>query len=137
MYDRRRQLKDKNLHLHKISVYDILLIGMLVITPILSLSSVWHQDQDKKEALIYHNNKLLEVHDLSQDRVISISDKGIEMTINIDGGRIRVLESNCPKHICVHIGWISNSGQTIVCVPNKMLVEVKGKQSLKYHAESY
>lgn len=137
MYDRRRQLKDKNFHLHKISVYDILLIGMLVITPILSLSSVWHQDQDKKEALIYRNNKLLEVHDLSQDRVISISDKGIEMTIKIDGGRIRVLESNCPKHICVHIGWIAGSGQTIVCVPNKMLVEVKGKQSLKYHAESY
>ena len=130
-------MKDKNLHLHKISVYDILLIGMLVITPILSLSSVWHQDQDKKEVLIYHKNKLLEVHDLSQDRVISISDKGIEMMINIDRGRIRVLESNCPKHICVHSGWIAGSGQTVVCVPNKMLIEVKGKQSLKYHAESY
>ncbi len=128
-------LKDKNLH--KISVYDVLLIGSLLIVPILSLSSIWQQGQGKKEAFIYHNNRLLEIHNLSQDRVISISDKGIQMMFKIDKGRIRVLESNCPKHVCVHTGWISNSGQTIVCVPNKLLVEVKGKQNLKYHAESY
>jgi hypothetical protein len=132
-----KRLKDKNLHLHKVSVYDIVLIGVLLITPILSLSSVWHKDQDKKEAIVCHNNKLLEVHDLSEDGVISISNKGMKMTINLDKGRVRVLESNCPKHVCVHTGWISNSGQAIVCVPNRIMIEVKGRQKSKYHATSY
>ncbi len=130
-------MKNKNLHLHKISLYDISLIGAMIVLPILSLSAAWHQDQGNKEAVVYHGDRLLEVQSLNQDRIISISDKNVEMAIKIEKGRVRVLESDCPKNICVHMNWISDVGQTIVCVPNKILIEIRGKQNPRYHAESY
>ncbi len=52
-----------------------------------------------------------------------------EMLIEIKEGRIRVRESDCPRKICVNTGWIKTPGQVIVCVPNKVLVEIKSAGS--------
>lgn len=124
-------MNDKNLF--KISICDIVLIAVLVVAPVLSLSAIWSNDQRNDEVFIYQHNKLVEVQPLNQDRVLSITN----MRLAIENGRIRVLESDCPRHICIHSGWISNPGQTIVCVPNKTIIEVKGRRRSKYHATSY
>lgn len=124
-------MKDKNLY--KVSVYDILLIGALVVSPVLALSPLWLNDQNNEEVFVYQDNKLIEVQSLNQTRVISLTN----IQVDIDKGKIRVVESNCPKHICMHIGWIDRPGQTIVCVPNKTMIEVRGRQRSKYHATSY
>lgn len=128
-------MRHKNLH--KVSVYDMLLIGSFVILPILSLSSFWQHNQDNKESYIYQSNKLSQIHSLDTDKIISISDSKTNVKVEIKNGKIRIIESNCPKHICIHTGWIDNSGQTIVCVPNKLMIEVRGKQKSEYHAETY
>ena len=41
-----------------------------------------------------------------------------------EDGRARVLASSCPDQLCVHQGEIRYSGQTIVCLPNRVVVEV-------------
>ena len=45
-----------------------------------------------------------------------------EMVIAYEGGR--VLSSPCPDQVCVHQGKITRSGQTIACVPEKVLVTI-------------
>lgn len=49
--------------------------------------------------------------------------------VEIKEGRVRVLEMPdylCPLHICSNTGWISSSGQAIVCMPNRMVVSIVG-----------
>lgn len=46
--------------------------------------------------------------------------------LEIEEGKIRMLASPCPDHICVHQGWISKPGEAIVCVPNEVSVAVEG-----------
>jgi hypothetical protein len=48
-----------------------------------------------------------------------------EATLEYGQGKIRVLPLNhhvCPNEVCWRTGWISVSGQSIVCVPNHMVI---------------
>ena len=42
--------------------------------------------------------------------------------IEIDTGRVRMLEADCPDGYCVHQGWISGGFMPIVCLPNRVVV---------------
>lgn len=90
--------------------------------------------QDGGKALIHKDGKLIKEYSLDQKRVIKLED----MIMEIEEGRIRVIESDCPNKICVKAGWASTPAQTIVCAPNKVLIEIAGfTKEVKYHALSY
>lgn len=71
----------------------------------------------------------MEEINLNRDRVITLPVINGEMDIEIKAGRIRAVRSDCPQRVCVNTGWIQYAGQTIVCVPNRVLVEVKSAGS--------
>lgn len=41
---------------------------------------------------------------------------------------VRMSEADCPDKICVHTGKITKTGETIVCLPHRVVVEINGKQ---------
>lgn len=45
----------------------------------------------------------------------------------IEGGKASIVEADCPDGICVKQGNISRTGQTIVCLPHKLVIEITGK----------
>ncbi|PLX45879.1 MAG: hypothetical protein C0609_02045 [Deltaproteobacteria bacterium] len=45
----------------------------------------------------------------------------------VDGdGRVSVIKAPCPNRLCVSMGPIAESGEVIVCVPNRVALEVAG-----------
>jgi hypothetical protein len=85
--------------------------------------------------MVYQENKLLTEADLKKNATLPVLDG--KMMIEIRQGRVRVLSSNCPQHICMHTGWIQYAGQTIVCVPNHILIEVKSTAPQLVDAVAY
>ena len=115
--------------------YDILLALVILGLSIGSLAWVktTNSEGDKK-AIIYRDSEVLQEILLIESKKVQINN----MEFIIDKGRIKVSQSDCPHKICAHTGFISNPGQTIVCVPNKVLVEIVGLSSKKhYNAVSY
>lgn len=51
------------------------------------------------------------------------------ITLALDHNRIRVDHSDCPSQDCVRTGWISRSGGQIVCLPNRLVISIKGSQA--------
>lgn len=49
--------------------------------------------------------------------------------VEIGDERVRVIEADCPDKIDVKQGYISRIGETIVCLPNHLVVEIKGTAS--------
>ena len=49
-----------------------------------------------------------------------------ETVIVIEDGKARILKSACPNHLCMNMGSISLPGEIIVCVPNQVIVSIKG-----------
>ncbi len=43
----------------------------------------------------------------------------------VDGDKIRIKEADCGDQICVRRGWASKNGETIVCLPHKLVIEVR------------
>jgi hypothetical protein len=52
-------------------------------------------------------------------------DLGVNI-IQIEPGRIRVLEADCPDQVCVQAGWLSDSAAPIVCLPHRLVIRLEG-----------
>jgi hypothetical protein len=113
--------------LYKVSKLDwILAVLILAASVVLFLSLSGKGSQAGASALVYSDGDLAGSYDLSHDRVVTQEAGGHTIRLEISAGRIRIVDSDCPRQICAHAGWISRPNQTIVCVPNKILVEIKG-----------
>ncbi len=44
--------------------------------------------------------------------------------LEVDGDRVRMVDSACPDKLCVRRGWVSRPGESIVCLPNRVVIEV-------------
>jgi len=49
--------------------------------------------------------------------------------IEVTDNKIAITEANCRDQVCVRRGEISKAGETIVCLPHKLLVEIKSSSS--------
>lgn len=79
------------------------------------------------KAEIYVDNKLRYVFDLEENKKEYFVDTNLGgVNIEINKMKIRVTTSNSPLKICVKQGWISNSGDTIVGIPDRLLIKVVG-----------
>lgn len=54
--------------------------------------------------------------------LIPVADGEIALSYDKDGAK--VLSSPCPDKVCIHQGRINHSGQTIACVPEKVLITI-------------
>lgn len=43
----------------------------------------------------------------------------------IQNGAASITEATCPDHLCISQGAITESGQTIVCLPNRVVVTIQ------------
>jgi len=47
----------------------------------------------------------------------------------IDKDGVYMKEAHCPDKLCVNQGKIQKNAQSIVCLPNKIIVEIEGKKT--------
>lgn len=53
---------------------------------------------------------------------------GFSNTILVEKGRICVETAGCPDQVCVRQGFISDGTTPIVCLPNRLIVEITGEE---------
>ena len=62
---------------------------------------------------------------LAEDQTIEIGGTNV---LVIRDGRADMTEARCPDHTCVRMPAISRVGETIICLPNHIVVEVTGDE---------
>ena len=67
------------------------------------------------------------IYSLFEDKTIKIEHEGHTNIVIIEGGTVRMESSTCKNQICVEHGRISLIGDSIVCLPNRVVVEIEGK----------
>ncbi len=83
-------------------------------------------------AAIYRDGELVREIDLSalEEPVTFTIDGDYHNVVVAENGRIRVESSDCPGETCVHTGWISEPGRTIVCLPNRLEIRIVGESEV-------
>lgn len=61
---------------------------------------------------------------LDRDASVVIGEGDHTNTLVIRGGEASVTAASCPDHVCVKRGAIRFDGETIVCLPNRLVVTV-------------
>lgn len=61
---------------------------------------------------------------LQEDRTVYLTgaDGDGYNVLEIEDGRARIWEADCPEQICVQQGWISGPGEQIVCLPHRLVI---------------
>lgn len=105
------------------------LVGGLLALSLIGSVLVLKGPSGQKTAQILQDGVCLRTIDLSQvDEPCSFTvewDGGYNV-IQVERGRIRVSEADCPDRVCVHQGWISNSVVPIACLPHKLVIRLVG-----------
>lgn len=60
---------------------------------------------------------------LSKVQTIEINDTN---RLEIKGGTAEMIWAECPDQVCVHHREISRNGESIICLPNQVVVSVVG-----------
>lgn len=79
-------------------------------------------------ACIYQNGQLMRTVDLSQVSepfTFTVEGPAGTNTVQVEPGRIRVSAADCPDQVCVHQGWISTGVVPIVCLPNRLVIQIE------------
>ncbi len=67
------------------------------------------------------------VYPLDQEQTVSIAGPLGETVVRIEEGTVRVLSSPCPEKLCIKTGRIEKPGQWIACLPNRVLITIRGR----------
>ena len=73
------------------------------------------------------NGEVYGKYSLTKDRTITVNRDGHMNKITIKGGKVQVSKSNCKNQVCVKQGSISSTHQSIVCIPNRVVVSIEGR----------
>ena len=63
---------------------------------------------------------------LGEDTRIVLGEGEHTNTLVIENGAAQVVEASCPDQICVNQGAVRYAGESIVCLPHKLVVTVEG-----------
>jgi hypothetical protein len=78
--------------------------------------------------------ELYGTYSLDDDRIITIDNNENYNKIVIKDGKVFMSDADCPNKVCVKHSPIDSTGESIVCLPNKVLIEIVGGE--KYDAIS-
>jgi hypothetical protein len=66
---------------------------------------------------------------LTHAQTFSVSGPLGATQIEIEPGRARVARDPSPRQLCVKQGWLTQSGQAALCLPNQVSLEIRGRIS--------
>ena len=68
-------------------------------------------------------------YDLATDREIVIERDGHTNKVIINQGRVQMESASCHNQLCVNQGEIDRAGEAIICLPNRVVVRITGKEA--------
>ena len=108
---------------------DIILFIVLVVTGLAASAALTlsHGEAGSgAKVIIESGGDLYARYPLNEDRTVVVpAPKQNENVVVISGGKVSVTEASCKNQVCVKHGVISRPGESIVCLPNRMVVRIE------------
>ena len=80
-------------------------------------------------AVVYVDGEKDASYNLNEDGEYLIETEYRKNLLLIKGGMVDMAEADCPDGLCVKQHKIDKTGQTIVCLPHRVVIEIEGGQT--------
>lgn len=111
---------------------NFILVFFIIIIICVTLCYFAASRRERGVAEIYSNGQLIHEIDLgnvTSPYEIQIDNSTGHNTIYVEHDKISVSDASCPDKLCVRQGAIQNSSYPIVCLPNNLIIKIKGAAS--------
>lgn len=78
------------------------------------------------EAVVTVDGKVKGVYSLDKDRTVTITTDYGKNTLEISHGHADMVSADCRDKICVRHKAVSRQGESIVCLPHRLVVSIEG-----------
>lgn len=106
---------------------DVILLIILVIVGLVCTVIVSTSGSEGDSVVIEQNGDLFATYSLNEDRTVTVEGAKTTNIVKISNGEVIMSESTCKNQVCVRHSAISRSGESIICLPNRVVVRIEGK----------
>ena len=105
----------------------LVLIAAGLLIPYLYLA-IWGGDGEAEVVRVWTEGGEARLLPLDHDGEHRVEGALGTSLIEIRDRRVRFKASPCQNQVCVHSGWLNRPGETAACLPNRVVVQVEGKE---------
>ncbi len=107
---------------------DIILAIALIALSVIAAAAAHYRVNDTQEKYIRIETEegMYGTYPLSEDMQLYVSAGDGYNIIEISGGRVHIAQADCPDHYCERMGFISDNGQVLICLPHRLIVSIYG-----------
>ncbi len=119
---------------------DMIMIGVVVaIALVLFVGINLYAEKNTKDAkaVVTVDGKEYGSYPLAKDTAVQIKQEdGSHNLLIIEDGAASMDEASCPDKICVRHKHVDKTGETLVCLPNRVVVEIKNGKAAEVDAST-
>lgn len=107
--------------------------GLIVIIALIAAACIlavvfWFMNKGPASSVVIKvDGNVVKTVSINQNQTINVEGyNGGYNIVNIENGVVDVREADCDNQICVNSSTITKPGQTITCIPHRVIVEIVG-----------
>lgn len=121
--------------MNRLTIADKIMIGVILLAAV----GIWggmffnRPGGDGTAVILEVNGEVVKTIALPQAETLEYKymvDEDDYNILQIEGSRVRIIEATCPDQVDVKQGWISKPGETLICLPHKLVVRIAGEKTI-------
>lgn len=105
---------------------DFVILALALVLAALPLLLLLPADDAPAVVLVRQDGQLLRTLPLDADCTVEFATEHGTNVVEVSGGSVRITRADCPDGVCVRMGPIRCTGETLVCLPHRLTVEIAG-----------
>lgn len=106
---------------------DMILIAVVLVIALISFMMIKVTQKDGKEVIVTVNGEEVYKTSIKKEQTYKIPVKNGTNIMQIKDGKVTMKQADCKDQICADHKAIEKSGETIVCLPHKVVIEIKSQ----------
>ncbi len=108
---------------------DLFVILSICLIALISFLLFFSKEEVSYANVYYDGDLIIEI-DLSVNDSYIVDGYNGEVLIVVENSKIKVEEEMSPLHICSKQGFVDTVNEPIICLPNKIVIELSGNNEI-------
>jgi len=106
-----------------------LLLLLVVVSLSLLAWRTWGFHSSARRVRVVYDGQVMLSFGLkaNESRTYQLQLPGGVADLEVNNGAVRISPTSkhfCPERVCFRTGWIKNQGESIICAPNKLVIQI-------------
>lgn len=117
----------------KLKSGDIIVTVTVLVTALVLLINSFAYDMGDRFYVKCDGN--VSEYPLDKDRTVTLQNNGITLVLEVKENSVSVTDADCPDRLCERAHGISRIGETIVCLPARVVIGISEGERSAYEAD--